>query len=575
MRGVSKSFFGVAANQGVDLVLQAGEVHALLGENGAGKSTLCSILAGLYRQDSGEVLIDGQPSRFRSPQDALAAGVGMVYQHYRLVSGFTVAENMMLGHPEMPFSISSRSLRESARSVMDRFGIHVDPGSYVDDLSVGEQQRVEILKLLNRGVRVLVLDEPTAVLSPGEVDALFTAIRQLAAEGRAIVFVSHKLYEVTAVSDRVTVLRDGARVACRPTKELDQRTLARLMVDRDLGSAAATIGAAAGEGSQEPARNQRGAGGATGEGSQEPARNQRGAAAGKGSQEPARNQRGIGAAAGEGSQEPARNQRGAGGASPRMESPRTDIPVLEVRDLVVRDERDHQAVTDASLRVYPGEVVGVAGVAGNGQRQLADAIAGLLPAERGEILLRGNEVTRASVRERVKQGCAYVPEDRLETGVAPGLTLEENLALRSYWQSPVARGPFVSLRAMARRAEEEVARFDIRGGRPGLPIRILSGGNLQRAILAREISADPAVLIAACPTRGLDVGAIDGVHRLLREERGAGVGVLLISEDLEELLALTDRIIVLYEGRIVGEMPTAAADRERLGLLMAGVEDAA
>ncbi|MEA2330537.1 MAG: ral nucleoside transport system ATP-binding protein [Thermoleophilaceae bacterium] len=523
MRGVSKSFFGVAANQGVDLVLQAGEVHALLGENGAGKSTLCSILAGLYRQDSGEVLIDGQPSRFRSPQDALAAGVGMVYQHYRLVSGFTVAENMMLGHPEMPFSISSRSLRESARSVMDRFGIHVDPGSYVDDLSVGEQQRVEILKLLNRGVRVLVLDEPTAVLSPGEVDALFTAIRQLAAEGRAIVFVSHKLYEVTAVSDRVTVLRDGARVACRPTKELDQRTLARLMVDRDLGSAAATIGAAAGEGSQEPARN----------------------------------------------------QRGAGGASPRMESPRTDIPVLEVRDLVVRDERDHQAVTDASLRVYPGEVVGVAGVAGNGQRQLADAIAGLLPAERGEILLRGNEVTRASVRERVKQGCAYVPEDRLETGVAPGLTLEENLALRSYWQSPVARGPFVSLRAMARRAEEEVARFDIRGGRPGLPIRILSGGNLQRAILAREISADPAVLIAACPTRGLDVGAIDGVHRLLREERGAGVGVLLISEDLEELLALTDRIIVLYEGRIVGEMPTAAADRERLGLLMAGVEDAA
>jgi simple sugar transport system ATP-binding protein len=510
MRSVSKSFYGVLANRGVDLELRAGEVHALLGENGAGKSTLCSILAGLYRPDSGEVLVDGEICRFRSPQDALAAGVGMVYQHYRLVSRFTVAENMMLGHPDLQFSLSSKSLSDQASAVMDRFGIHIDPTQYVADLSVGEQQRVEILKLLGRGVRVLVLDEPTAVLAPAEAESLFTAMRALASEGRAVVFVSHKLGEVMAVSDRVTVLRDGARVGCRPTGELDQRSLARLMVDRDVAS----VGGALGVVDQ------------------------------------------------------------AKPAAPPA-APRTTTPALEARDLFVLDERGHTAVNGVSLNVHGGEIVGVAGVAGNGQRQLADALAGLSGVERGEILMDGELVTESGVRDRIRRGCAYVPEDRLGTGVAPSLSLEENLALRSYWRRPVSRGPFLALKEMSRRAEEEVARFDIKGVRPGLPVSVLSGGNLQRAILAREISGEPSVLISASPTRGLDVGAIEDVHALLRKQREAGVAVLLLSEDLEELLTITDRLLVLFEGRVLGEMATAEADRERVGLLMAGVEDAA
>jgi general nucleoside transport system ATP-binding protein len=261
-------------------------------------------------------------------------------------------------------------------------------------------------------------------------------------------------------------------------------------------------------------------------------------------------------------------------ASEAIEHPaaRSGPRALELRDVFVRDERGHTAVSGVSLAVDTGEIVGIAGVAGNGQRELADAIAGLLPVERGEILMTGEDVTRAGVRDRIARGCAYVPEDRLGIGVAPGLSLEENLALRSYWRRPVSRGPFLALRAMARRAEDEVRRFDIRGVRPGLPVRALSGGNLQRAILAREISGDPTVLVCASPTRGLDVGAIEDVHALLRKQRDDGVGVLVLSEDLEELLAITDRLLVIYEGRILGEMATAAADRERVGMLMAGVE---
>ena len=492
LRGIDKSFYGVKANDGVDFELRRGEVHALLGENGAGKSTMCSVLAGLYRPDAGEVELDGRPVAFRNPKDALAAGVGMVYQHFRLVENLTVAENLVLGHPRLPIRVRRKQQERIAAEVGERFGLPVDPSARIWQLSVGEQQRVEILKLLYRDVRVLILDEPTAVLTPQESGQLFETMRQLAGEGRSVIFVSHKLAEVRQVSDRVTVLRDGRNAGQGEVADLAPGDLAAMMVGRELRL-------------------------------------------------------------------PSREEAVEAGAA-----------ALSVSGLRVTGDRGLQTVRGISLEVREGEILGLAGVAGNGQRELAYGIAGLRAPDAGRVEVAGRDVTRRSVRERIEAGMAYIPQNRLGMGLAPGLTTEENLALKSYRRPPYSQWGRLVASAFRTEGARRIERYDIRGVRPGLPIRLLSGGNLQKALIAREIEAEPKVIIAVSPTRGLDVGAAGAVRGHLLDQRRRGAGTLLISEDLDELLALSDRLAVIYEGEIVGEAETGQTTRDKLGLLMAG-----
>ncbi|MEN8234943.1 MAG: ABC transporter ATP-binding protein [Actinomycetota bacterium] len=492
LRNIDKSFYGVLANADVDFTLARGEVHALLGENGAGKSTLCSVIAGLYRPDSGEMLLDGAPLVCKSPKDAIAAGIGMVYQHFRLVSNLTVAENLALGNPEIGLRLSQRELEDQARELGERYDFPVEPSARIWQLSVGQQQRVEILKLLYRDARILILDEPTAVLTPQEGEALFRTMRILAEEGRSLIFVSHKLHEVKQVSDRVTVLREGKVVGHAETADAEPRDLARMMVGKDLV------------------------------------------------------------------------------LPTRVPNESIGDPTLVVEDLVVEDDRGLDAVNGLSITVNAGEVVGIAGVSGNGQRELAQGIVGLMKVKSGTVHLAGDDVTRKNVLDKIRLGIAYVPQSRLGMGLSPGLTTEDNLALKQFREPPYSSGPLLSNKTFASRGAELIDEFDIRGVRPGLPIRLLSGGNLQKALIAREVIQDHTVLIARSPTRGLDVGATAAVRDQVLAERDRGVAVLLISEDLDELLALSDRLLVIYEGEIVGEMPAAEATAERLGLLMSG-----
>lgn len=490
--GIDKEFYGVKANDNVNFLLERGEVHALLGENGAGKSTLCSILAGLYRPDSGEMHISGEPVAFKSPKDAFAAGVGMVYQHFRLVANLTVAENLALGHPDLDVRLSQTELQQSATDLGEKYGLPVDASARIWQLSVGEQQRVEILKLLYRDAQILILDEPTAVLTPQESKVLFRTMRQLADEGRSIIFVSHKLDEVKQVSDQVTVLRDGKTVGGVATADAEPKDLARMMVGRDL---------------ELPSR--------------------------KPSEE-------IG---------------------PVM---------LGVSDIHVQSDRGLEAVRGMTLDVHKGEVVGIAGVSGNGQRELAQGLVGLRPLTAGSVELDGADISDASVLSRIRAGCGYVPQSRLGMGLAPGLTTEENLALKAFRRPPYSRSRRLVASAFREEGEREITEYDIRGVRPGLPIRLLSGGNLQKALVGREVEMNPKVMILRSPTRGLDVGATEAVRNQILDQREKGVAVLLISEDLDELMALADRLLVIYEGEVVGEMQTEDATAERLGLLMAG-----
>jgi simple sugar transport system ATP-binding protein len=492
LRDIDKAFYGVLANADVDFELRRGEVHALLGENGAGKSTLCSIIAGLYRPDSGEMYLDGKLTHFKSPKDALAAGVGMVYQHFRLVANLTVAENLALGNSDVPLRLSQSELEDEARELGERYDFPVDPAARIWQLSVGQQQRVEILKLLYRNAKILILDEPTAVLTPQEGDALFRTMRLMVDEGRSVIFVSHKLHEVKQVSDRVTVLREGRVVGGTETADAEPRDLARMMVGKDLELPTRSVNEAIGE------------------------------------------------------------------------------TRLSITGLYVEDDRGLNAVQGIDLDVRSGEVVGIAGVSGNGQRELAYGIVGLRKPKAGKVLLDGTDVTSASVLRKIRLGIAYVPQSRLGMGLAPGLTTEDNLALKQYRNPPYSRGPWLSTQAFQQRGEELIEEFDIRGVRRGLPIKLLSGGNLQKALIAREVTQDHQVLIARSPTRGLDVGATASVRDQILAERDRGIAVLLISEDLDELLALSDRLLVIYEGRIVGDMPATEATAERLGLLMSG-----
>jgi ABC-type uncharacterized transport system ATPase subunit len=497
MRGITKRFPGVVANDSVDFEAARGEVHALLGENGAGKSTLSNILTGLYQPDEGEISLYGQPVHFDSPSDAIGAGIGMVHQHFRLVSPFTVAENIVLGeHREEArrFILHPRQIERQVANLERRYGLTVAPRARIWQLSVGEQQRVEILKALYRDSRILILDEPTAVLTPQEAEALFETLRTMAAEGRTVIFISHKLHEVKAVADRVTVLRLGRNVATVPAADASQHELAALMVGRpvELG------------------------------------------------------------------------QRRARSAPPRSE------PALEVVDLHVRGDRGEDAVRGISFSIRRGEILGVAGVAGNGQRELAEAITGMRPVSDAAVRVQGLRLRTGDPRAAIAAGIAHVPEDRLGTGVAPSLTIAENSVLKTYRQAPMSRGPLLAWHTIRAFAAELIHCYRVQAPGPGARVRELSGGNLQKLVLGREFSGEPRVVIAASPTRGLDVGAIETVHAYLREAAGRGVGILLLSEDLDEIRALSDRILVVYEGRITGEFDAERATVEEIGLAMAG-----
>ncbi|MFN8224574.1 MAG: ABC transporter ATP-binding protein [Gaiellales bacterium] len=496
MRGITKRFPGVVANDAVDFEAAIGEVHALLGENGAGKSTLSNILTGLYRADEGELRLYGQPAAFSSPRDALAAGIGMVHQHFRLVEPFTVAENVVLGdHRDLGrrLVINRAELERRVSELGARYGLGVEPDAKIWQLSVGEQQRVEILKALYRDARVLILDEPTAVLTPQEAEALFGTLRAMAAEGRTVIFISHKLHEVMAVADRVTVLRAGRSIATVATADTSREALAALMVGRAVEVAK------------------------------------------------------------------------------RVEHGREAGPVcLELTGVTAHGDRGVDALREVSLGVRQGEIYAIAGVAGNGQRELAEVVTGMRPLAEGVLVVDGVPLHGGDPRAAIRAGIAHVPEDRLHTGVAPSMSVASNVVLKSYRGREVSAGPLLRLRRIRDRALDLVHRYDVRPAGVTTPARKLSGGNLQKVVLAREFSGAPRVLVVAAPTRGLDVGAIEAVHTYLREAVARGTAILLISEDLDEVMALADRIGVLYEGRLVGEVDAREATAEQLGLWMAG-----
>jgi general nucleoside transport system ATP-binding protein len=484
----------------VDFEAAAGEVHALLGENGAGKTTLSNILTGLYRPDEGRISLFGRAVEFSSPRDAIDAGIAMVHQHFRLVSPFTVAENVVLGdHRSIGkrFLLRTRAIERAVGELSRRYGLAVEPRARIWQLSLGEQQRVEILKALYQDARILILDEPTAVLTPQEAEALFETIRAMADDGRTVIFISHKLHEVIAVADRVTVLRRGRTVTTVAVADATPRSLAALMVGREI-ELGRTNGA-----------------------------------------------------------------RAVGDTR------------LELAGISANGDRGGAAVKDVSLSVRGGEVLAVAGVAGNGQRELAETIAGMRPATEGTIAVGGRRLRGGDPREAIAAGIAYIPEDRLGTGVAPGLSVASNVVLKSYRRPPASWGPMLLLRKIRELARNLMERYDVRASSPDVPARQLSGGNLQKVVLAREFSGEPAVLVAASPTRGLDVAGIETVHSYLRSAAERGVALLLISEDLDEIQALADRIVVMYEGAIVGQRDAASATIEELGLLMAGGEERA
>ncbi len=496
MHGITKRFPGVVANESVHFEVRAGEVHALLGENGAGKTTLSNILTGLYRPDEGEIELYGEPVHFHSPRDALDAGICMVHQHFRLVEPFSVAENVVLGDHRgegRRFFVHPPAIERRVTELGEKYGVAVDPSARIWQLSIGEQQRVEILKALYREARILIMDEPTAVLTPQEADALFTTLRSMAAEGRTVIFISHKLHEVKAVADRVTVLRGGRTVATVDATEATLRSLAALMVGREVDASQRTV----------------------------------------------------------------------------PEHTPGDV-ALDVAGVSAAGDRGGDALRDVSLRVRAGEILGIAGVAGNGQRELAETISGMRSPSAGSVKVAGRPLRGGDPRSAIGAGVAHVPEDRLGTGLAPSLSITRNAVLKTYRKPPVSRGPLLRLRRMAEIARSLIARYDVKTPGPDTPARNLSGGNLQKLVLGREFQGKPVVLVAAQPTRGLDVGAIETVHAFLRGAAADGVAVLVISEDLDEILALADRVAVMYEGSVVAELDASAATPDELGFLMAG-----
>ena len=493
MRHITKRFPGIVANDDISFDLREGEVHALLGENGAGKSTLMNILYGLYHPDAGEIRIADRPVQLGSPSAAIGAGVGMVHQHFMLIPVMTVAENIVLAaEPTRAGAfLDLGEANERVREISDRFGLAVDPKARIEDITVGQQQRVEILKALYREADILVLDEPTAVLTPQEAGELFEIIRELTTQGKSIIFISHKLNEVTEVADRITVLRRGKKIETLPAAGTTEQGLAHLMVGREVIL-----------------------------------------------------------------------RVDKGPSNP------TDT-LLEVRDLHVFDDRGVEKVRGLSLDIRAGEIVGLAGIDGNGQTELIDAMTGLRRAASGTVRVAGADVTTASAHAHFEAGLGHIPEDRQRRGLVLEFTIAENIALHDFRSAPDSRFGWLFPRRLVERGARLVKEYDVRGGGPQTRSGGLSGGNQQKVVLAREIDRDPQALIAAQPTRGLDVGAIEFVHRRLVEERDEGRAILLVSLELEEILSLSDRILVIYEGEIVGEF-TPGASEEELGVAMTG-----
>jgi simple sugar transport system ATP-binding protein len=493
LRGITKRFPGVLANDGVDIDLRRGEIHALLGENGAGKSTLMNILFGLYRPDEGEILLGGRRASFSSAREAIEAGIGMVHQHFMLIPVMTVAENIVLGHEPVTGGVflDERAARKRVEDVARTFKFAVDPEARIDEITVGQQQRVEIMKALYRNANILILDEPTAVLTPQEASDLFEILDTLRREGISIIFISHKLNEVLEIADRITVLRRGRVIETVPAAGATQESLARAMVGREVLL--------------------------------------------------------------------------------RVEKPPSEPgeTLLAVHDLHVHDERDLETVNGLSLEVRAGEIVGLAGIDGNGQTELVEAIVGLRRPTEGRILVGGADVTREGPRQRIDDGVGHIPEDRHHRGLVLDFSVAENLSLHEYRKPSESRLGWLWPHRIVARARKLIEEYDIRGGGPQTLAGSLSGGNQQKVVVAREIASEPRVLVAAQPTRGLDVGAIEYVHRRLVEERNAGKAVLLVSLELEEIRSLSDRILVVYEGQLVGEYGPETSEEE-LGLAMTG-----
>lgn len=492
LRNITKRFPGVLANDRVNLRVRAGEIHALLGENGAGKSTLMKVLYGMYRPSEGEIFVNDRPVEFRSPADALAQGIGMIHQHFQLVPGFTVAENVALGlkssrGPVTDLDVVSKRMRDLAA----QYGLRVEPNALVWQLAVGQQQRVEIIKALYRDASLLILDEPTAVLTPQEVKEFFDILRRLRDAGNGLIFISHKLDQVMEISDRVTVLRDGRVVGRVETTETNQKELAHMMVGREVITHWNKPHAAEGS------------------------------------------------------------------------------PVLQVQDLTVRSDKGLTAVKQVSFDVRAGEILGIAGVSGNGQRELAETIAGMRRAASGAVRVQNRDVTNHTPAEIITAGVAFIPEERMVMGIVREFSVAENAILETYAHPPLARRGFFDFTQINTHCTRLVREYDVKTPSLDTPVKSLSGGNIQKLILARELDREPRLLIAAQPTRGVDIGATEYIHKRLIQQRGNGTAILLISEDLEEVRALADRIAVMYEGQIVAIVPPDTSVQE-LGLMMAG-----
>ncbi len=495
MRGITKRFPGVIANEDVDFAVKVGEIHALLGENGAGKSTLMNMLNGLYRADEGQIFINGSRANFSSPRDAINHGIGMVHQHFMLVPPLSVTENIMLGLAgERGILLNHRAARRKILEISQTYGLEVNPELQIWDLSVGIQQRVEIIKALYRGAKLLILDEPTAVLTPQEIEGLFEVMHRLVSDGNGIIFISHKLDEVMEVSDRVTVLRDGVVVATVNTADTSKSELARLMVGRELLF--------------------------------------------------------------------------------RIEKPPAQPGKLrlDIAGLRVHDDRDIPAVRDLSLQLYAGEIVGLAGIDGNGQKELAEAITGLRPPQAGTIQINGQDTTRLTASDLLQFKLAYIPADRHQEGLVLDFSLNENFITKSFWRSPFSRLGFLRFGPIKKYARQLIKHFDVRTASAEVEAKTLSGGNQQKVVLARELSHDPDLIIAAQPTRGLDVGATEFVENQLLAQRARGAAVLYISTELEEILNISDRVAVIHRGKIMGIVRPDEVTLEALGLMMAGTE---
>jgi len=493
MQNIVKRFPGVLANDQVNFEVKAGEIHALLGENGAGKSTLMKILYGLYQPDAGEILLNGQPIIINSPTDSIQYGIGMIHQHFMLVDNLTVAENVALGlkssrEPRLDLDKVTARIEALAQT----YGLKIDPQAVISDLAVGQQQRVEIIKALYRGAALLVLDEPTAVLTPQEVDDLFIILRQMAADGHALIFISHKLHEILDLTDRVSVLRDGKMVGTRPTTGATKADLAQMMVGREV----------------------------------------------------------------------------------TLERNRPTVELGEVRLKIVQiNATNNKGITvlkNINLEIHSGEIVGVAGVSGNGQKQLAETIAGLHSVDTGTITLNGKEVTHLTPADMIDVGLSYIPEERMHDGAIKEFTVGENLILQDHVRPPYSKGIFLDFNYIASHAQAMIDKFRVKTPSADTPIKNLSGGNIQKLILARELARQPQLLIAAQPTRGVDIGATEYIHEQLLEQRSAGLATLLISEDLDEVRALSDRIVVMFGGEVMGIVDSAETTVEQLGLMMAG-----